>query len=96
MPSNSRSNWVGVFSLIAFIAVAMIGFALLFARIFTGNNISGPLLHVAQILAYVVVAFASFFYANRRGQSRASHVTHMVIWSVSVILIVVLVILNIL
>ena len=88
--------WRKVFNFIAFVSVTMIGIALMLSWILrnSGNNISGILMWVATILAFVVVCFYSLFYAlsKRRG---ASLVLHVSIWAVAVVLIVVFVILGI-
>jgi|GEM_PF-3260019 len=93
--SESRTFWANVFNCVAFIAVAMIGIALMLVYIFNTHRFSGTLLWVAQILAYVVVSFYSLFYAMNKPRG-TSLTVHMVLWAISVVLILVFVILNIL
>ena len=91
--AQGRSIWKNFFNLIAFVALAMIGVALAFAYIFKANGVSGPLLKIAEILAYIVVAFYAFFYVwgRRRG---ISLLVHIIVWAAAVTLIVVFVIIR--
>jgi len=87
--------WRGVFNLISFIAIAMIGLALLLAYIFKSNSVSSSLTTIAQILAYIVVAFYAFFFAwGTTRRSNKSLAILLSIWVASVILIIVFVIVH--
>jgi hypothetical protein len=73
--------------MLSYIAVVMIGIALIIGR-FAGG-IAGSLQQLAHILAYLVVGFYSFFYAVRRGgRDTWAYVLLIVGWAVSVTLIV--------
>ena len=98
MARRSTDNsvfWKKVFNCVAFISIALIGFALMISYLFrkSDNGLSGPLLDIASILAYVVVAFYSLFYAINKPRG-SSLIVHMVIWSISVVLVFVFVILR--
>lgn len=84
MAKNSGGmSWRGFVNLIAFIAVVCIGLALVIARI-GGGNLASALRQISEILAYTIVAIASFCFAyNRR------HWAYYVIWFICVALIVI-------
>ena len=94
------SSKVGkIFNFIAFIALAIIGIALLLAFAFKGNNLSNPMRLIAEILAYIVVIFYAFVYAYRNGSDTKgkwtkAQIIKICIWLVATILVVVFVILN--
>jgi len=86
--SSSKNNW-GIFSMLSFIAVAFIGLALMLAWIFNGNAVSDWLNAIAFFLACIIVAYYSYFYAVRSGQTRGSLVAHVLIWAGAITLIVI-------
>ena len=74
-------------NLCAFIAVIAIGVALALSMIGMGGQISAWFRHIAEIFAYIVVAFYSFFFAfNQSGRNR---LICIIIWVVAVVLIVI-------
>lgn len=76
-------SWRGFLNLLAFIAVVCIGLALTIGKI-GGGNLASLLEQVANILAYIIVAISSFYFAyNRR------HWAYYLIWVICVVLIVV-------
>jgi len=87
MASGTNSK---VFSFLSFIAVGLIGLALLLSWLFNGvGNVSYWLNQVAFFLSAIVVAYYSFFYATRVGQTRTSYIWHVLIWAASIVLIVI-------
>lgn len=71
-------------NLVAFVAVIIIGVALLLGKIGIGARLSGYLMGIAQIIAYSLVAIiSSFWIAHKR------NVWLWVVWGVSVALIVI-------
>lgn len=96
MAETKTSFWKKFFNLLAFIALTMIGLALLIAYIFkSSSSISGPLRQIAEILSYLVVAFYAFFFAlGTTRRSNKTLITLMSIWIVSVVLIIVFIILR--
>lgn len=82
MSSTRRVNLLNVLS---YVAVVMVGVALLLGLIFKGNagSVAGALNLIAQCLAYLVVACYSFSYARAKG------IWWLIAWVVAVVLIVV-------
>ena len=93
MASNTNSNsgainWRWIFSFVSFVAITIIGFALLLGLIIgKSNSVSVSLMTIAEVLAYIVVAFYAFAFAwRKRGRNQ---VIYLSIWLAAVILIVV-------
>ena len=81
----SRGSWYSIINFIAFIAVIFIGIVLCLSLIgFQNTSITGALRTIANVLAYIVVAFCSFFYAIRK-----RNIWFIICWTVAVVLIVV-------
>ena len=81
--SESRKTAYAI-NAVAFVAVIIIGIALLLGKIGIGAKLSGYLLGIAQILAYSIVAIiSSFWIAGKR------KVWLWVIWGISIALIVI-------
>ena len=77
---------------IAFCAVLFIGLALMIAWIFSeSGQFAGALNLIAQILAYIVVAYYSFMYAHRKWERK--RVWFLIAWVAAVVLIIIFVIL---
>ena len=89
---TNTSWWKKFFNFISFIALAMIGVALIIAKLASG--VAGALTFLATVIAYIIVAFYAFFYAFDRRRSTVSLIIHVCIWVVSVVLIIVFVILG--
>ena len=86
------------FNFVAFIALVIIGLALLLGIIGI-EGLSGPMLQIAEILAYIIVAFYAFLYAwksgaDQKGKWSKRQLVHLGIWLAATILIVVCVILK--
>ena len=76
----------------AFCSVVLIGIALLLAWIFSGNGqVANAFTLIANILAYIVVAYYSFSYASRKWQRK--QIWFLIAWVASVVLIVIFMIL---
>ncbi|MDR0461834.1 MAG: hypothetical protein LBG88_00665 [Christensenellaceae bacterium] len=90
----AKTTWTYVFNFVAFLALAFIGFALLLAKIVP--SISGPLMAIAIVLAYIMIIFYSGLYVFRDGKRRwaTRNFVECVIWVVATILVVVFLILN--
>jgi len=88
-------SWKKFFNLVAFIAVILIGIALMLSALKIGSDIQRAFGMIAEILAYLVVAFYSFFYAWSRSRKKwTGQLLHMIIWAVAVILIIVFMIIR--
>jgi hypothetical protein len=83
----------GVFNMLSFWAVSLIGLSLAVA--FIWKNAADWMNFIALILASIVVAYYSFFYATRSGQTRKSFAIYLGIWITAVILIVIFLLLPI-
>ena len=71
-------------SLMAYIAVVLVGLALLIQSIFKGNQVASAFKIVADVIAYVMLSFYSFAYAKSRRS-----IVYIIIWIVAVVMIVV-------
>lgn len=71
-------------NLMAYIAVVLVGTALLIQSVLKGNQIAQAFKMVADAIAYVMLAITSFSYAKSR-----RNVVFILIWLVAVVLIVV-------
>lgn len=83
-----------IFNFISFIALTLVGVALLLAYFIKTNTISNALQTIAQVLAYVVVMYYAFVYAWSRSSKNSRRLVHMIIWAISAVLVVLFVILN--
>ncbi len=80
--STRRTSYI--LNLVAFIAVVIIGVALILGKIGIGAKLSSALMTIAQILAYSIVAIiSSFWICSKR------NVWLWVTWAVSVVLIII-------
>jgi len=73
-------------NLVAFVAIIFIGIALLISAIFDGNEFSNALQIVANVLAYITVAFYAFMYSQRKWERK--QYWFMIAWIASIVLIV--------
>ena len=83
-----RTAWWDAFiSFLAFVAVILIGIALIIAAVLpsSANNVSNAFITIASIFAYITVAFYSFFFVIRRPRHR---IWYIIAWTVAVTLIV--------
>ena len=87
-------KWRNVFNFVAFVAVVLIGVALLLAGVGLDGKLADAFRIVAEIMAYVVVIFYSFFYAWSRSRRNYSQVIHLCIWAAAFILILIMIILR--
>ena len=91
--------WRNIFNLLSFIALVLIGIALLIAFCFKSNNdIAKAFEMIAKVLAYIVVMYYAFIYAWSRGSRRSgrhntSQIIHLCVWAVAAVLVVIFVIL---
>ena len=98
--SKSQSSggfWSRFFSMLSFIALISLGIAITLAFIFRNvgdGSVTSAFNVIAHILAFTVVAFYSFFFANRqRGNAR---IWCLVFWAIALVLLIVFYILGIL
>ncbi len=82
-------SWRRIVNFCAFVAVVLIAVALVLAKIFSGNTVSGAMTIVANAIAYFIASVSAFFYARSK-----RHWGYLVAWLVSVILIVIFMFLN--
>jgi len=85
--------WKRFANLVAFVALALIGTALFLGYVIQANNISRPFLQLAEILAYMIVAFYALMYAIEKRRTTMNLVVHLVIWGIATTLVVVFMIL---
>lgn len=89
MSSTRRVNLLNVLS---YVAVIMVGVALLLSWVFKAAGLTGQLVGalnlIAQCLAYLVVACYSFSFARAKG------IWWLIAWVVAVVLIVVFLVLG--
>ena len=82
--------WKKFFNLVAFIAVVLVGLALMLSYIFKSGKLTDAFNLIAFILAAIVVGFYSFFYAwSRTRKVWYGQLLHMIIWVVAVVLMVI-------
>lgn len=80
-----KLNWKSFANILSYIAVVLVGVALLVQALIKGNSeISGIIKMIADIIAYVILVMCSFTYAKSRRS-----VVFLIIWIIAVILIVV-------
>ncbi len=80
-----KFNWKSFANILAYVAVVLVGVALLIQALIKGNNeVSGIIKMVADIIAYAILIMCSFTYAKSRRS-----VVFLIIWVIAVILIVV-------
>ena len=95
--SRKTVEWGRLFNLVAFISLTLVGTALLLGEVLSGD-ISNAFYTIAEVLAYIVVAFYALMWAierrNTRSRSNTSFIIHLVIWGIAVTLIVVFMILR--
>ncbi len=82
----------GCLNMLSYLAIVFVGVALLLQAIFNMVGLSAQIVNalniLAQVMAYIVVAFYSFGYARARGT------WWLVVWAVAVVLIVVFLVLG--
>lgn len=94
MSRNSTTiDWGRLFNLVAFVALVMVGIVLLLGRVLSGN-IVGALYTIAEVMAYIVVAFYALVFAVEQRRNTVSMVIHLVVWAIAVTLIVVFMIIR--
>jgi len=88
-------NWKRFFNFVAFVAVVLLGISLMLAHIFKSNgDVKRAFDTIALVMASLVVAFYSFFYAwSRSRKVWYGQLLHMLIWVAAVVLIVVFILL---
>lgn len=80
----SKFSFRSFANLMAYIAVVLVGAALLIQAVLKGNQVAAAFKMVADVIAYVMLAISSFSYAKSR-----RNVVFIIIWIVAVVLIVV-------
>ncbi|MCM1404395.1 MAG: hypothetical protein NC133_02760 [Prevotella sp.] len=87
--STTRRSFL---NLLSYLAIVFVGIALLLQAIFNMVGLSAQIVNalniLAQVMAYIVVAFYSFGYARARGT------WWLVVWAIAVVLIVVFLVLG--
>lgn len=80
----------GIINFLSFISVGLIGVTLLLGKIGILPGISGALIIVANVLAYIITAIAAFYYVRSK-----KNVWVWIVYIVSIVLIVISYIINI-
>jgi len=81
-------------NMLAFIAFVFVGLALAIALAFGPGDVSRALRTIAEILAYITIAFYSFRWAfSNRSRHR---IIYIIVWTIAAVLITLTLILNIL
>jgi len=80
----------GIINFLSFISVGLIGVTLLLGKIGILPGISGALIIVANVLAYIITAIAAFCYVRNK-----KNVWVWIVYIVSIVLIVISYIINI-
>ena len=83
--NNKGINWKQVFNLIAYIAVVLIGIALILGKLISSMS---ALEEVGKVLAYIVTAFCAFFYAWKK-RNRQNGWVWLVFWAIGVVMIII-------
>ena len=86
MANNNRktTNWRSLINFCAFIAIAMIGLALLISKLIKPGEFTSALTLVANIISYTIVAISGFYYARSR-----RNFVYFIIWIIAIVLIIV-------
>ena len=93
MAGKSTKSNHNFLQLLAFIGVIAVGVALVLSFVFNqitwthGQNLANALTIIAQAIAYIIIAYLSFFFARRNGW------IFILVWAIAVTLIVVFIIL---
>lgn len=80
----ANKDFKGIINFFAFVAIALVGVALLLANIGLNGNISSALTLVANLLAYFITAIAGFYFVKNK-----NNVWYWVIYAVAIVLIVI-------
>ena len=91
MSDNSITKQFANF--VAFVAMSLVGVALLLGFVIDKPNISAVLYNVAEIMAYAIIIFYALIYAWTRGKKSNVQVIYMIWWAIATALIVIFVIL---
>ena len=81
-------------NMMAFIAFIGVGVAMILRLAFGPNDVGNAVRLVAEILAYITIAFYAFYYAQRKWGQR--QIFYIIAWSVAAVIIVLTLVLNIL
>jgi uncharacterized membrane protein len=80
----SKFTYKSVANVLAYAAVVLVGVSLLLNKLFDGNQIASIFKHVADILAYTMLAISSISYATSRRNA-----VFVIVWIIAVVMIVV-------
>ncbi|MCL2570444.1 MAG: hypothetical protein FWE16_04545 [Firmicutes bacterium] len=75
----------GLINVIAFVALMLIGAALTLTLFNIGSDLQSAFITIANVLAYITVAFCAFFWAQG---TRRRTILWLILWAVAVVLIV--------
>ena len=88
MSRSTRSSWGRIMNLFSFIAVIFIGIAIMLGFIFRNSpDFANALETIAEVLAYIVVAFGSFIWVSSR--SGKNRLVWWIMWAVALTLIII-------
>ena len=81
----ANKDFKGLINLLAFVAIAMVGIALLVSKILGGaGGVAGALILIANVLAYIITAVAAFYFVKNK-----NNVWIWVVYAVALVLIVI-------
>lgn len=81
---SNNVNWRSFVNLCAYIAIVMIGVALILSKIISGSEVVAALNIIANVLSYIIVGIAAYCYAASK-----RNFWYFAIWLVAIVLIVV-------
>lgn len=83
--SKNSNGFRSVMNLMAFVAIVMIALSLILSKLNFASSISGACTLIANVIAYIMVAIASFYFVrSRRG------IGYLITWIVCVVVITVM------
>ena len=80
----ANKDFRSLLNLLAFIAIGLVGVALLLSKVGLGGEISSALTLVANLLAYIITAVAAFYFVRNK-----NNVWLWVVYAVALVLIVI-------
>lgn len=80
----ANKDFKGIINFFAFVAIVLVGVALLLANIGLNGDVSNALTLVANLLAYLITAIAGFYFVKNK-----NNVWCWVVYAVALILIII-------
>ena len=86
--AKSRGGAATFLNIMAFVAFALVGLALLIFIIIGSTDVGRAFLLIGQIVAYVIVGVISFIFAFARAKRGRAEITWIIIWIIAAVAIV--------